>query len=203
MEQGKIIAITGGPRTGKSTLVKFLFERLGAVPFFEGEEKDFPPRIIENIKSGKNLLELMLWFRNKIISDYLRALELKKSGRIAILDTFLPTNDIYIEEWMPAGFEKECVKEMAAIDEKFLPWPDLVVALASDEETIRRFIVKGGRSFEQDEDYIKKQIALNKAHTDYFKKLDKPNIQFVSVADINYESSEKMDELVGQIKGWL
>lgn len=203
MTQGKIIAITGGPRTGKSTLVKFLAKQLDAVPFFEGEEKDFPSRVLEDIKSGERILELVLWFRNKLIKEYLRAMEIKKNGKIAILDTFWATNDVYIDEWVADNFEKECLKELAALDRQLFPWPDLVISLVPDEDTIRNFAIKGGRSFEQTEEFFKKQVDLNKAHTRYFKSTKKPNIQFIDVAGISYDNLGATSELVEKIKNWL
>ena len=202
MSQGKIIAISGGPRTGKSTLVKFLSEKLDATPFFEGEEKDFPPRVLEDIKSGNRVLELILWFRNKLVKEYMQALELKKKGKIVILDTFWATNDVYVDEWVSDEFEKDSLMELAKLDYELLPWPDLVIALNASNESIRDFAIKGGRTFEQTEEFFKKQINLSATHERYFRDLDKPNVKFVNAADISYERKETLDQLVANIKKW-
>lgn len=201
--KGKIIAITGGPRTGKSTLVRLLAEKLGAEALFEGEEKDFPNRILEDIKTRNNVLELILWFRNKGVGDYLKALEIKKSGKIAILDTFWATNDVYINEWVADEFEKGVLKNLAKMDYELLPWPNLVISLHSNEEKIREFVIAGGRIFELESDFLQKQFILNDAHENYFRKLGKPNIKFIETPDLNFLDPKQLDNFVTSVKNFL
>lgn len=197
---GKIITITGGPRTGKSTLVKLLSERLGAKAFLEGEEKDFPSRVIEDIKTGNRILELILWFRNKGVDDYLKALEIKKSGGIAILDAFWATNDVYVDEWVSDEFEKDALNNLAKTDYELLPWPDLVISLYSDKNKIREFATAGGREFELNDNFLQKQVDLNNTHENYFRKLNKPNIKFINRSELDYLNKKDFDDLVVEIK---
>ena len=55
---GKIIAITGGPRTGKSTLVKLLSEKMGGKSFLEGEEKIFLHEFLKILNLATGILNL-------------------------------------------------------------------------------------------------------------------------------------------------
>ncbi len=200
---GKIIVITGGPRTGKSTLVKLLSEKFNGQAFLEGEEKDFPSRVIEDIKAGNRNLELILWFRNKGVQDYLKALEIKKRGEIAILDAFWATNDVYVDEWITDDFEKAILKDIAKIDYELLPWPDLILSLYSDKNKIREFAVAGGREFELNEEFLQRQVDLNNTHEKYFRKLSKPNINFINRSRLNYFDSKQFNELTALIEEFL
>lgn len=196
---GKIIAITGGPRTGKSTLVKLLSKKLKATPFLEGEEKDFPVRIWEDIKTNSRLLELLVWFRNKGVKDYLEAIKIRESGGIAILDAFWATNDVYVDEWLSDQLEKEIMKDIVKIDYETLPWPDLVISLYSDKNKIREFSISGGREFELTEEFLNKQADLNNAHEHYFRKLNKPNVKFINRKDFDYFNTEQLNSFINDI----
>lgn len=201
---GKIIAITGGPRTGKSTLVKLLSEKLKGEAFLEGEEKDFPARILEDIKLGNRNFELILWFRNKGVKDYIKALEIKQKGGIAILDAFWATNDVYVDEWITDDFENDVLKNLTETDYVLLPWPDLVLSLYSDKDKIRKLAVAGGREFELNDEFLQKQVDLNNTHERYFRKLDKPNIKFVDVSKLDYlNQKQQFDDLVFLVKDFL
>lgn len=197
---GKIIAITGGPRTGKSTLARLLSEKMKCESFLEGEEKDFPERILEDISLGKRTLELILWFRNKCVLDYLKALETKKRGGIVMLDTFWATNDVYLDEWVFDGFEKDILKDLVKIDYELLPWPDLVLSLRADKNKIQKLVAVGGRRFELSNDFLQKQINLNNAHENYFRKLNKSNIYFIDVSKSDYLIQEELDSMISFIK---
>jgi deoxyadenosine/deoxycytidine kinase len=172
---GHIIAITGGPGLGKSTLTKALADHYRTWAILEGEEADLPERIREDIRDHKRILELDLFFRNKNVSDYLRALKIKAEGGIAMLDTFWMTNDVYIEEWLEEGFEKELLRHMTQMDRGFLPAPDVTICITASEKTIREMILKRGRKFEMNEEVIGKFISMSKAQEAFFRKADLPN----------------------------
>lgn len=196
---GKIIAITGGPRTGKSTLVKLLAEKLNATAFLEGEEKDFPLRIWEDIQTGNRVLELLVWFRNKGVKDYLEAIKIKSSGGIAILDAFWATNDVYVGEWVSDQLEKDIMKDLSKIDHAILQWPDLVISLYSDKEKIKEFAIAGGREFELDDNFLQKQVDLNNAHEKYFRELKKSNIKFINRSKFDYLNQDQLNDLIKNI----
>ena len=170
---------------------------------WEGEEKDFPARILEDIKSGDRNLELILWFRNKGVQDYLKALEIKRDGGIAILDAFWATNDVYVDEWIADEFEKDILKNLAKTDYELLPWPDLVLSLYSDKDKIRKLAVAGDREFELNDEFLQKQVDLNNTHERYFRKLDKLNIKFVDVSKSDYLNQKQLDDFVALIKKYL
>ncbi len=201
--KGKIIAITGGPRTGKSTLVKLLAKKLSAKSFLEGEEKDFPPRIWEDIQTGSRMLELLVWFRNKGVKDYLEAMKIKENGGVVILDAFWATNDVYVDEWISDQLEKDIMKDLAKTDYATLPWPDLVISLYSNKEKIKEFESLGGRKFELTEQFLQKQANLNNTHEKYFRSLKRSNIKFIDRSNLDYSDPKQLECLIEEIKEFL
>jgi thymidylate kinase len=167
---GKIIAIVGAPRSGKSYLADLLGKYYGSKVFLEGEEADLPRRIIEDIEKNKRPLERILWFRNALVEKYIKAIEHKKQGELVILDTFWFSTQLYIDA-LTQGFERELAREVAEIDNKTLMWPDLTVFLNISEKGIRKFVEIGGRSFDTSENFIKNQaVPINTLHQEYFEK---------------------------------
>lgn len=203
MKQGKIIVISGGPRTGKSSLVKLLADKLQGQAFLEGEEKDFPVRILEDIKSQTNLMEVLLWFRNKSIKEYIQALKLKREGVTSILDCFWLTNNVYVEEWISDEFEKSILMELGSLDLSIFDWPDLILSLSADKETIKQFSSEGAREFEQNEEYLQKQVALNNAHEAYFRNIGRKNILFINRSGLDYSEESTLNDLVDKVRKLL
>jgi deoxyadenosine/deoxycytidine kinase len=189
---GKIIAITGGPRSGKSTLVKMLAEHLEGKAFLEGEEKDFPKRIIDDIVNEDKPLELMLWFRNHAVKQYLEAMKIKNNGGTAVLDCFWLTNQPYIDLWVPDMFEKELLTEVSKLDIASFPWPDTVIVLTQDTEGIKEFSKRGERKFEDNNDYFSKQIAIHERHDNFFKEIKSnyPEVIFFDRSGLDFINSK-------------
>ncbi len=202
MKKGAIIAVTGGPRTGKSTFVKLLAQRLHAVAILEGEEKYFPKRILDDIAKGKRVFELLLWFRNKLVTDYQEALRVKAAGRIAVLDTFYETNRVYVDAWIKDRFERQMLQNLLRLDAELLPWPDLVVVLESDAATTQVFAKRGNRTFENPQ-YIKKQLPLHRAHARYFRSLKKNNILFMNRTGRDFFEQEELNRVAQAIQEHL
>ena len=161
---------------------------------------DFPTRILEDIQKGVRGLELMLWFRNRCVRDYLRAMEEKVSGKIAVLDTFWETCPVYIDTWLPDQFEADVIQDLSRMDFESFPWPDLVIALSSSEERLREFARAGGREFERDENIIRLHAALNRAHENYFRNLDRNDILFVDRSKVDYNQPAEIDNLIRTVK---
>ncbi|MDQ5957340.1 MAG: hypothetical protein QG614_315 [Patescibacteria group bacterium] len=172
MSKGKIIAIVGGPRSGKSFLVGLLAKHYEGVAILEGEERDFPERIREDIQKNIRPLERIAWFRNKLVKEFFRAIELKQQGKIVVIDNFWISYQLYIDA-LAKDFEGEVINDIAFIDRKTLEWPDLTVLLTLSEDGIRDFVKLGGREFDNNENFIKNQaLPIHKLHNDFFTKED-------------------------------
>lgn len=168
MRRGKMVAIVGAPRSGKSFLAKRLGEHYEAPVFFEGEEMDFPPRIIEDIEKNIRPLERILWFRNHIMRRDLEARALLDAHPLVVTDVPLVAVLPYIP-LLTEGFERDVLDAMANLDLRLLPWPDLILHLRADAETTRRFIHEGGRSFDTSDSFFREQILpLQKSFDQFF-----------------------------------
>lgn len=199
-KKGKIIAVVGAPRSGKSFLVRKLAERFDAKMIFEGEEGDFPTRIEEDIRENIRPLERVLWFRTMLVEKYLQAVKMKSEGHTVILDVFWMTPHMFIDTLLE-GFERELMWEVAMIDRKLLGWPDLTVFLKISEDGIRKFVKLGGRSFDQSENVIVKQILPVKEMNDkFFAKEEGEHILTVDRDNLDFEKKEDLENLISQIQ---
>lgn len=196
---GKIIAIVGGPRSGKSFLVRKLAERLDAQTIFEGEEGDFPVRIEEDIRENIRPLERVLWFRTMFVKKYLQAMRLKSEGRIVVLDSFWMTPHMFIDVLLE-GFERDLAWDVAAADRTMLGWPDLTISLKVSEEGVRNFIRQGGRSFDQSEDVLVQQILpVTKMNDEFFSRETNGRVLVVERDSLDFDREEDLESLISQI----
>ncbi len=202
MSNGKIIAVVGGPRSGKSFLVNLLAKHYGGVAILEGEEKDFPERIREDIQKNIRPLERIAWFRNKLVKEYFRAVEMKKEDKIVIVDNFWISYQLYIDA-LAKDFEGEVIHDIAFIDRQTLPWPDLTVLLSLSEDGIRDFVKRGGREFDNSEDFIKNQaLPIHKLHNDFFTKEDvKEKVIVVQRDNLDFSNESDFRNLIQKIDG--
>ena len=151
MKKVKIIAIEGAPRSGKSFLCQKLSEKYGCKYFLEGINDTFPKWIEESIKNNTHNLRRIAWFRNTQINNFLKALKLAETETV-LVDTFWADNMIYYDLLLD-GDDLDVAKEQGQIDRKILPFPDKVVYLKNSEEQTKKFLVDGGREFDQGEVY--------------------------------------------------
>jgi deoxyadenosine/deoxycytidine kinase len=202
MNQGKIIAVVGGPRSGKSFLVSRLAEYYKGVAILEGEESDFPERIREDIQKNIRPLERIVWFRNKLVQEYLKAIKKKEEGHVVITDNFWISYQLYIEA-LANDFEGELINNVALIDRETLPWPDAVILLTLSEEGVRNFIKRGGREFDQTEEFIQKQaLPVHRLHEKFFSREGmQKNVLIIQRDELDFEKQEDLQTLIEKIEG--
>ena len=166
----KIIAIVGGSRSGKSFLVDRLAKHYNGVAILEGEEQAFPERIREDIQQNIRPLERTIWFRNKLVKEYFHASKIKQEGKVVVLDNFWISYQLYIDA-LAKDFEGSIIHDLAEIDRLTIEWPDIVIYLSLSEQKIRDFIKRGGREFDQSEDFIQNQaLPIHKLHNEFFSQ---------------------------------
>lgn len=190
---GFIVAICGGPGTGKSSLVRKLVDHYQAIPIFEGEEMDFPERIKDNLKNDINHLESRLYFRNLLVRMHLEAIKHKEAGKLVIMDTFWLTNLVYVETWLEEGLAKDLMREIYELDHKFLIMPDLMIILQASRERVKDFMIRRGRSFETSENIINRFIKAGEAHHEFFKNHD--NVMFVDRSDLDFSNQDHFSKI--------
>lgn len=192
----------GAPRTGKSYLAKKLAGHYGAELFLEGGggQQEFPQWIQESIAQDNRRLERQLWFRTRLIEDYLRARALRERGHTVVLDVFWLSNHMYVDALF-SGVERELMQQVSAIDKQLLDYPDLVVFLQTSEAEIRNFLALGGRGFDQSEAYLQSTILpVSTVHEQFFAKPDqKLNLLTIERAGLDFATARDFDKLVQRI----
>lgn len=198
---GKVLAIVGAPRSGKSFLARKLAEHYKAKLFLEGEEGDFPQRIVEDIEKNIRPLERVLWFRTELVKTYLEALRLKQEGHTVILDVFWMSPQMFIDVLLE-GFERDLMWNIAHQDRELLGWPDVTIFLKISENGMRKFIQAGGRTFDQSEDFIIKQaVPVNQRHENFFAKEQRGNqVLTINRDGLDFEKEEDFATLVREIE---
>lgn len=195
-KSGLIIAVSGGPGTGKSSLVRRLANYYKAEAFFEGEEKDFPEAVREGIKTGQKQLATRMYFRNKTFGQYLEALAHKKEGRTVFLDNFWFVNEVCCREFLADPFEKELMSIATELDRKIFPWPDLIISLKATPEKIKEFVLARGRTFEIDNDFLERYAAIHNVHDEYLHSFKIDNVLYIDRSALDFKKEEDFKKLI-------
>jgi len=199
-KSGIIIAVSGGPGTGKSSLVRRLANHYKAEALFEGEEKDFPAAVREGIKTGQKQLATRMYFRNKTFGQYLEALDHRRAGRTVFLDNFWLVNEVCCREFLADPFEKELMSCATTPDRQIFPWPDLVISLKASPEKIKEFVLARGRTFEIDNDFLERYAAIHDVHDAYLKSFQIENVLFIDRSALDFKKEEDFLWLVKVIE---
>lgn len=174
---GKIIAAFGIPGSGKSTTTAEIGNLLNIKTFLEPEEEEWGEAVF--MKDIVGDFTTLMWFRAARVPLYYKALEEKKKGNIAMLDSMYDKLfSLYYDqkglEWF-YDLEDIYFDEMVSIvkkDYENLPDIDIVVFLFQTEENWQKFTSNRNREFDNNKDFKKSfglQDALLKAAKLYCK----------------------------------
>ncbi len=191
--EGKIIAVIGGPGTGKSFLVNKIAEKLNAVKIVE-DVNEIPSEIIEHFKNDTGAVEILLWFRNKCIKDMEKAVELKNQGKIVVMDTYWLSNELHITT-MVSGFIQEVLMKQAKIDSEYLPKPDKIILLDASEDKIKEMTLGRGRDFDTNEKFLQRNLSIRNAHRKYYEE-NKQDVIYVNRDNLDFENEDDLNEVI-------
>ncbi len=200
---GKRIALTGSPGAGKTTLTNKLAQHYNATPLYEEPVGGFPPHIQEWLKTGTNLFQKTVWFRNRLLSVDDESRELASKGQGVIIDVpfyhVRPFVDIQITD--PA--QKDILSALCERDFKEYSCADCTVYIRTTPQTARDFLErrKGYFAFEHKEymDFI----AMMPPYVDRFMDSIKariPNLITIDRLDYDFEKQSDLERLTGQIE---
>jgi deoxyadenosine/deoxycytidine kinase len=200
MSSAKIIAVIGAPRSGKTFLVNKLASGLGYTPFLEGQNDTFPDFIKSDIQTNENSLRRILWFRNKEITHFLEAQELRRAGKGAVLDTFFADNQMYLDVLL-SGHDRDVAYEMMQLDLRNLAWPDVVIYLKNNESRTKEFLKLGGRDFDAHEDYFDSYIVPLQAKYEKILTMVPSTSKLIIVdrSEMDFDTEEDLGLLLNQI----
>jgi deoxyadenosine/deoxycytidine kinase len=152
-ESGKIIAIIGAQRTGKSYLCQKLSEAMRARFFLEGDGGVIPDWLQNDIQQGTNTLRRVLWFRNILVHNFKKAQELTKQGETILLDVLYTDVEAHAHILL-RDHDLDVVMNTFQLDTAELGYPDRIIYLINNEERTKQFIREGGRAFDTSERYF-------------------------------------------------
>lgn len=146
MVNPKIITITGPTASGKTTLGILLAQQLD-FEFIPEEFEDNP--YLERFNRGEGgFLEAELWFIQRDIERYRRAINLYNSGKGVILDKPFYQNFAYILTAPLTTEERANCIDIIRQSSLELPIPDLLIDITASPELIIERIRSRGREVE-------------------------------------------------------
>jgi deoxyadenosine/deoxycytidine kinase len=198
-KKGFIITVTGAPATGKSYLVRKLAEFYKGHAIIEGfDEGYFPKRIIEDVKKRHRNLELMVWWRSKLIKEFELAERLSRKGKVVVTDNYWGTNEAYVDMYFK-GFERKLMREMAELDWRYLGLgkPDVIIFLTASPKATKEMVKRRDRGYEQNRKFLQVLKRLEKDHAEFFKRrrhsgfilLNRDGLDFGKASDIRKVAS--------------
>jgi deoxyadenosine/deoxycytidine kinase len=196
---GRIIAVVGGAGSGKSYLCDKLARHYGTRVFKEGEKQDLPSEVTDSFRTGKGLFNTIVWFRNKQVKEYSEALRLRDAGETVVMDTFWITYQLHINPYLKEGFERSTALDMADVDRKSLPWPDVVIYIRSDDDAMMSYMKRRDRDWEGNPEFIRMMTALNEEHDKFFSENKVENLIVVERKDNDFEKEEDFKKLLSRI----
>jgi len=168
--EGKIIAVVGAQSSGKSTLVAKIAEKNPIwKAFYEGES--FPKFVTTSFLDPHKRIHAFLYFHNKWVEQYIEAERLRDLGRVVILDNYWLSNLFYIDTLINDDEKEQIIKLIENISQLFHP-PDGIIYLDIDIKTmnqrIRERISKGGRFWENTEEWLSEPISVKRRYDEFF-----------------------------------
>ncbi len=173
MCKGKVIAAFGIPGSGKTSTIRELAFLLRCCAFHEPEEPDWGEAVKMRATVG-NFTSVM-WFRACRIPMVYKADQVRKDGKVALLDSFYDKLfNLYFDkkgiEWF-YDRDDNYFEEMTAISKKdyeLLPDADILIFFHLDELCWKKFIAKRGREMDCEEtfknSYHLQEVMLDAAH---------------------------------------
>lgn len=151
--EGSFIAAVGLPSVGKSSVFAELAALLGGEALLEPEESSWPPAVSCRDRAGH--FTALMWFRSVRVPQCHAADEIRRAGRIALLDSYY--DKLCVDwlgrpgmEWLidPHDEYFPIAMRIARLDRERLPLADALVVFTVDEQVWHEFIRGRGRALD-------------------------------------------------------
>ena len=174
--QGLLVAFMGLPGSGKSRIASMLSMRFeGSVLFQEPEEPEWPDAVLRRHESG--YFAALSWFRSMRVPQLFEADRLRRSGTIAIVDSYYDKliaryiNDEKMGWLIPADdpyFAAACT--VAELDWVYLPDADAIVFLEVTQDQWQMLLEQRKRDIDREKLFLESfstQDIFRKAAEDF------------------------------------
>ena len=192
------IAIEGGIGVGKSSLAKILSERLEAKLIMEAFEEN--PFLVDFYNDPSRFsFQTQLFF---LISRYRQQQELHQTD---LFIKTLITDYMFVKDRLFAALnlndkEMSLYNSVAAILEKNVTLPDMVIFLQADTDRLMENIKSRGREYEKTINW-KYLDDLSQIYNEYFFRYDKSPLLIINTNDIDFvNNKDDLEELINFIR---
>jgi len=153
--KGRVITLVGNPAAGKTYLSEVLKNALDAVVIYEHPAEGFPEEIKHNLKHQENLIDTILYFRNRQLENHRKALDIAAQGSIVIIDTPFYQHQLFIKLYIANRFTQDILYEMGDHDIRIQKLPDITLYIKTTPELVLEYLNKryGEREWEEDSWY--------------------------------------------------
>lgn len=158
VEQGRLIELIGTTGSGKTTFSKELGYALGATVLLETTEGN--PYITDAHHGGEHSWDNQVWFLQKYVERLSTATQLVKDGKIAIIDSGLPTYVLHSKLLIPDQSDR--FNDLATRLTQHLALPDLTLHLTDTTDfLINRLKARHKPHDDADPDFVEKLTQLH------------------------------------------
>ncbi|MCX6791429.1 MAG: deoxynucleoside kinase [Candidatus Gottesmanbacteria bacterium] len=195
--KGSIIGIIGNLGSGKSTLAELLRVPLHAEVLLESVDNN--PFIHDAHKSAGRVFQNQVWFLLQTVTRWEQATHLAQNGKIAIMDTFTPTNLLHSKVTLDAD-SFVLYKRLADRLTKHLPPPTLVIYLHDTLDFLMDRLRKRNLPIDDENAaYVEKMLVL---HEDWVNTAKFP-APILSIQSRKLENSASVEVYIRQIQQLL
>lgn len=149
--KGKVITLVGNPAAGKTYLSEILKNELDAVVIYEQPSEGFPDEIKSNLKHQENLVDTILYFRNRQLDNHYKALDFASQGKVVIIDTPFYQHQLFVKLYIAKKFTQDVLFQMGDHDIRIQKLPDITIYIRTTAALVLEYLNKryGEREWEE------------------------------------------------------
>src|ERR1700734_691456 len=195
-ELPRYIAVEGPIRVGKSTLARFLGERLAAQRVIEPEDNPFLKAFYEGEPGAAFQAQLAFLIRR---FEQLRALDLGSTSNKTVVSDYIFEKDKLFACLNLSDQELDTYNRYYNFFREQLPTPDLVIYLQATPEVLKKRLKKRNAPGEKaiNEEYLEEVI---KAYEHFFFHYTSSDLLIVNTSEIDFvERNQDLQELLRKV----
>ena len=201
--RGKVITFLGSPSSGKTTLAKRLADHYRAVLLLEEPLDGFPPEIQKALATKTHMFETEVWFRNRLMDLYDRALSVKPGFNVVIDSSPIYQPQFYVGNFDIDDFYKNILYRIGERDAEALPPADCTIYIETNQEMMEKFLEKrkGQWPWEENEEWRKFLLQMPLHCAAIMDKIEHkiPNLVKLKRDEFDLDISGDLERIIGKV----